>query len=634
MSNLVETYDYCAPLVGKKTDPKKTPLLPLGHSTQNAHIEVVINGNGEFVRARLLDKDEEKTIIPVTEDSCAKGNGNFPHPLCDKLVYVAGDYKTYVDPKKKEYFESYINNLKEWTDYDPKQMKIKSVYNYLVKESLIEDLINVKVLSLKNGKLATDIKLGHGQQSAAFVRFRVEIPRKAESAIWLDEEVYISFMAYYNSTKVSQELCYIKGEILPTSIKHPSKVRHVADKSKLISANDDSGFTYRGRISDKNKIVGMSYEASQKAHLALRWLIEHQGYHNGEQAIVAWAIDQSKIPDILEDTEESFFKYEDEENAEDHYIQTEEAYASKLSSAIAGYASKLESNTKVMIIGVEAATTGRLSITYYQEYFSDEFLMRIKDWHSTCIWRHDYKKRAIGLDDEGKQLYKYYTFIGAPSPKDIVYAAYGDHVSDSLKKATIERLLPCITGTAKVPYDLVKCVVEKASNPIIQDKWEWQKNLSIACALIKKYKHDRLKEEWEMALDVNEKDRSYIFGRLLAVAQQIEEWALNDSGEKRDTNAERLMHQFKIHPYKTWGILNDKLRPYISRLGKKSTHLVELMTEINSKLTMEAFTSTMKLDDSYLLGYYCQRQVFIDEKKKRIDDKNQDKLNKEMNEEE
>lgn len=131
-----------------------------------------------------------------------------------------------------------------------------------------------------------------------------------------------------------------------------------------------------------------------------------------------------------------------------------------------------------------------------------------------------------------------------------------------------------------------------------------------------------------MSLDENQKDRSYLFGRLLAVAQEIEEYALNTVKEERETNAERLMHQFKLHPYKTWGIITDKLRPYMARLGSKCKSLTELMTRINSMIPYDEFTSSKQLDDSYILGYYCQRQVFVDEKNKRFEDAQKKKLEK------
>jgi CRISPR-associated protein Csd1 len=55
------------------------------------------------------------------------------------------------------------------------------------------------------------------------------------------------------------------------------------------------------------------------------------------------------------------------------------------------------------------------------------------------------------------------------------------------------------------------------------ERWEWNKTLSVACAL---YKKQHEKEGYHLALEENRTDRSYLFGRLLAVADQIERWAL------------------------------------------------------------------------------------------------------------
>jgi CRISPR-associated protein Csd1 len=339
--------------------------------------------------------------------------------------------------------------------------------------------------------------------------------------------------------------------------------------------------------------------------------------------VIVWGTKNQDIPEILYDTQDSIFGKE-----EPPTVSTEKEFAERLSRAIAGYGCDLDTKVEIVIMGLDAATTGRLSITYYREFDGSDFLNRIEHWHRTCIWQHTYKRVPDGLDEKGKPKSKYITFIGAPSPKDITLATYGDKVSDKLKKATVEKLLPCIIDGARLPYDIVNSAVNRASNPVLMEKWEWQKALTITCALVRKYKYDKFKEVWEMALDENQKDRSYIFGRLLAIAQQIEEYALNTTGEKRDTNAERLMHQFKIHPYKTWGIITDKLKPYMARLGSKGTSLTELMTKVNSILLYEDFTSPKKLDDSYILGYYCQRQIFIDEKNRRIEENAKKKLEK------
>lgn len=631
IQKLYDTYENCKSIVGTTVTEEETPLLPIAHSTQNAQIEVTISGKGNFLRARNLEKSEAVTIIPVTEDSATRsGTKPPPHPLCDKLQYVAGDYTRYVDKKNvDEFYSKYIEQLEAWCISAYKNKKVNAILFYLKKKELISDLIRHKILVCdEKGDLKKEVKIGGINQTDAFLRFRVEIFEDEEPSVWLDKRVYESYVNYYLSLQDSVDLCYVKGQYIPCSEKHPAKVRNSADKAKLISANDSTGFTYRGRFSDKDQVVSVGYETSQKAHNILRWLIERQGYKHEDQVILAWGTRNEELPKFFEDTEESFLN--DDETTT---ISTEKEFSQRLNKAIEGYGCYLDTTAQIAIIGLDAATTGRLSITYYRELNGTDFLDRIRDWHSTCIWRHTYKKVLDGVDEKGKRRFRSIIFIGAPAPKDITIAAYGDNISGKLKKATAERLLPCIVDGARLPYDIVNSAVNRASSPFSMEKWEWEKVLTITCALVKKYRFDKFKEVWEMALDENQLDRSYLFGRLLAIAQQIEEWALNTTGEKRETNAERLMHQFKLHPYKTWGIITDKLKPYMARLGGKGTSLMELMTKVNSMIPYEDFISQKKLDDSYVLGYYCQRQVFIDEKNKRIEESEKKKLEKMSKEE-
>ncbi len=84
LNDLYLTYEAC------KSDSQ---LLPIAHLTQNAQLEVVLDEEGKFSRASLVDKEDAVTVIPVTEDSGSRsGKAIFPHPLCDKLEYIAGDY--------------------------------------------------------------------------------------------------------------------------------------------------------------------------------------------------------------------------------------------------------------------------------------------------------------------------------------------------------------------------------------------------------------------------------------------------------------------------------------------------------------------------------------------------------------
>ena len=102
LKTLAETYDVYADLAGKEENDQPV-LLPVFHSTFNAQIEVTIDGHGNFKDARRLEKGKGVvTIIPVTEDSATRSSGNTPHPLCDKLCYIAGDYTIYTGDDKQE----------------------------------------------------------------------------------------------------------------------------------------------------------------------------------------------------------------------------------------------------------------------------------------------------------------------------------------------------------------------------------------------------------------------------------------------------------------------------------------------------------------------------------------------------
>ncbi|MDE6983873.1 MAG: type I-C CRISPR-associated protein Cas8c/Csd1, partial [Lachnospiraceae bacterium] len=92
-------------------------LLPISHSTFNAQIEVTIDAQGGFVNADKLEKGSDAvTIIPVTEDSAARSSGIAPHPLCDKLCYIAGDYTAFTGDDKENYYEAYMQQLKAWAE--------------------------------------------------------------------------------------------------------------------------------------------------------------------------------------------------------------------------------------------------------------------------------------------------------------------------------------------------------------------------------------------------------------------------------------------------------------------------------------------------------------------------------------
>ena len=118
-------------------------LLPPFHTTVTAQITVTIDQDGNFMNAEPVDSNDKLTIIPVTEKSGSRTAGKEPHPLCDNLRYLAGDYTKYYEDDGICH-ELYISQLKEWVESEYCHEKVRAIYLYLKKNTLISNLIEKK----------------------------------------------------------------------------------------------------------------------------------------------------------------------------------------------------------------------------------------------------------------------------------------------------------------------------------------------------------------------------------------------------------------------------------------------------------------------------------------------------------
>lgn len=589
-------------------------LIPVSHTTQSSHIEILLNIKGELIGADVVEKENANTIIPCTEDSASRTSAPVPYPLFDKLLYVAGDYVQYCGEVKGTPHADYMKQLREWCESPDAHPKVQAVYTYLSKGTLISDLIEWKRLwKDANGKLldkwTPEAEKLHGEkpaifrvlagdQNAAFVRFAVEVQGQAESRLWRDPSVQQAFIRYIERQQTESELCYATGKREPAVDKHASRIRSSGDKSKLISANDSSGFTYRGRFRDSREAATISFSTSHKAHNALKWLIERQGVNMGGRVFVVWGTDD---PDAPDPHESSFSLYdEDAQEVLENGDPTRKEFAERIRKALNGYRSKLKYHENaIVIMALDAATTGRMSVVYYRDMEKEMFLDRLEEWHLTCYWLHRYAKNK-----EGQPM----IFPGAPATRDIAFAAYGSRVDEKVEKGLVERMLPCIVDRQPIPKDIVRNAVSRASNPVAMENWEWEKTLSIACALVNK----TMKGEYEVSLDTANEDRNYLFGRMLAIADVLERSALSKE-ERRATNAIRYMNAFAQHPARTWGVIQKSLQPYQARLGTKGIRHNRLLDEVGSMLNPEDYTDK-PLSGLYLLGFYSQRHELYKKK--------------------
>lgn len=606
MKSLYDTYENASKITYIN---KNNELLKMAHSRQNAQIEISINKDGNFINAQFVPKDEADTVIPVTELSASRSSGPAPHPLCDKLKYIAGDYEKYTGIDNFKYHNGYMKSLNEWVQSSYTSDKIKALYKYLNQNCIVQDLVESNILSVENDKLTekwlkTDMKLSAGKQEDAFVRFRISGIDDI-TALWQDFDLQDSYINYYMQKQSEKKICYIMGRNLPICHNHPSRIRYSGDFAKLISSNDTTGFTYRGRFDNADEAFAISYEVSQKAHNALKWLITRQGQRVGEKVFVLWGLKSEKTPPLLISSFGFINKAEKD-------LDTKFEAANRFNSAITGYKNQLDSKSKLILLGLDAATPGRLSVVFYREFMGqqdNELIDNIKNWHENSTWKHSYK------GESNKRFY----FDGAPSPIDIAKIAYGTEQNGEIKCSnekilsnTVERILPCISDGAKIPRDIVNVLINKSFNPqnysVIEN---WYKVLATACSVYRKYLFDYYKEVIDMQINDDYNDLSYNCGRLLAIADAIERWASND--KERTTNAVRYFTRFSKRPCETWSLINDRLSVYKQQLGNKGNKLYNLIGEISGKIDPEEFAVARNLDGRMSLGFDSQRQSLIRE---------------------
>jgi len=668
LAKLYETYE-----AGCSMDvPDTEQLMPISHTLQNAHINVVIDGEGNFSRAKVLEKTQ--IILPATEKSAGRSSGEAPHPLADKIQYIAQDYPAF-GGKKKTYFASYEKQLAQWCKSIHAHDRVIPIHNYIMQGRVVEDLVSAKVLYVgednkllaywpfeadKDNPVPRIFKVlpvlpkekrknkdkPEVEQGDALVCWTVEKEGELSSSTWDDDSIQQSWIDYDALAAGNPDFCYVSGQEKPIAVNHPAKLRHTGDKAKLISANDSSGFTFRGRFTDNNgaQAVGISFEVTQKAHNALRWLISRQGYRkNGDQVYVAWAVSGKSIPAPLEDSwsllsDEIILQPEIAQEPElqiDHAVDLGESFAHSFNKYLAGYRAKLEPNEQIVVMGLDSATPGRMGITYYRELLASEFLDRIHDWHTQFSWPQRHTKEYPNTKSKKKSIKKTIWPVSTPVPRVIAEAAYGDILksNNTLKKSLLERILPCIVDGRPFPRDVMIAAVRRACNRSIKrlskqfsnpesENAAWEKHLGVACALFKGFymRHpDKTKRrEYAMALEEDKKTRDYLYGRLLAIAERIEEVALNVGGESRPTTAARLMQRFADRPFSTWRNIELGLQPYMQRLqGKRAGFLTNRKKEldmVHSAFLPDEFTSEKSLSGEFLLGYHCQKQDWRNKK--------------------
>ena len=379
----------------------------------------------------------------------------------------------------------------------------------------------------------------------------------------------------------------LTGENVPLTELHAKNIFPLQSGAKLVSANDKTEYTFRGTfVKNAEDLLTIGYEASQKSHNMLRWLLNNFGIIAGNEMFVYWNPNGRYVPSPFEDRKEG----------EEIISDRETLYRSIFEST----EDSLSSTDCIVIAAFKAMTTGRLALAYYSETPGNDFVAKLEKWKES--------------------------FTGAkwiPSIYMVSKYAYGlernerIEIESGIYTKKIEELLWCKLYGHPISESLKNALVTKASSPLKYKSLKNRRYITyIAALILRKYENDKAgKEVYTMTLDLDNTEINYLMGRLLAVYEKAElDTYTKEELKSRIPNAVRYQNKYVQRPAATLIVLKNKIVPYLNKLKRRKNGLYikyqKIFQEIFEKIDGREAKLTGKLSDSYILGYYHQKESF------------------------
>ena len=391
---LIETFDESLNQVGKFDDNGHT-LMPLAHVSVNVDFEIQIDQQGHFVNAIIVPREDRVTVIPATIEAAGRANNVAAFPLQDKVKYVAGDFAQYAGTKAdraRECHRAYAQELERWSQSVQVPLIVKAVFAYISEDTVVSDLL----AKLPDPKLAKQITSGE-----SFVRFSLQDGIILDGLPWRDPKLFEAWTAYYlpqTQKDFPEVVDYLTGEKMPEAPMVEKNIYPTASSAKLISANDSSGFSYRGMFID-DEFYHVGFASSQKMSHALKWLIQRQGILVDSRVFLVWRratkqVDQTpaKIMQMLLTSLPS---------------QTGDAgrsLAVAYHDALFKSAKSISTDGQINILFLDAATTGRMATVYYDLMQTGQFRDNLLRWANGaslgCVWTNQEQVFTPTLNQE------------------------------------------------------------------------------------------------------------------------------------------------------------------------------------------------------------------------------------------
>ncbi len=234
-------------------------------------------------------------------------------------------------------------------------------------------------------------------------------------ACYKDTSLFDAFIGYYSSlqNKAPKKLCMISGKDERITESHPKGTVASAYGAKAHIGKRQLKFHlqrafHRLTAGGYHRIRDLS-ESAQRSRLGCG----ESGNYNRRQN---FRLLESKGRYILVQGLRNIDAQLQRRRREKDFPATPTDYKADLKKALSGWQDKLPAEDDIVIASFDAATTGRLSITYYNELKGSDFLNRLAFWKEHCYW------------SSGKFGYQ------SPSIWEIVKCAFGTEQNGKLQR--------------------------------------------------------------------------------------------------------------------------------------------------------------------------------------------------------
>lgn len=536
---------------------------PLYHATGRAGCTICLGKDGTLHEIIMHDKPQP-IVYPVTEPSMKRtiSPEKSPHGLCEQ----AGIAKE----------KPYLIQLSHWA------------------EASGNDFLQTIVSYVREGTLFDDVTAAGGD-AKTMIRWQV-----GAIQCWNNEKLMESWISFYSNQVKANALFsvdMVTGKTDTIATTHPKATLPGHGNGKFISAGDKTEFTWRGFFAVPEEALTVSVASSHYAHQAIKYLALHNGVSigNGDTLMIWSPVDPAaKVSPNL--------WYTDPENPlpfawEDGFLAN---YRNHLSIP------EHVRNAPLITMICGGATTGRNCTKFYEEGDSSTYLDAIAHWRYKTGWEINIK----GSSDPQPFF---------PSIDNMIDFAFGHMegnkmtASGGMKTSWQKRLMLAMLRDKPLPETLVSSLVARCVTHGIYGYMICP--VTLAC-LRKKY-IDETGEVYDPMLNEETRDRSYLFGRLLAWYEAFERASFNP-GETRATTAERRRAYFFKKPLEEARKLEEKSLQWKRKMARYNRRLVSWYSKnIEEMWDTIGSDNGAELEPSFLFGYNAQKRTIYTKREDR-----------------